>query len=155
MVALDQYEENASPDLLLNPYTAELMELDRYYPSAAVAFEWGGDQHYEGTDLATFEETVKQVGRDAMKAFICKARGIGLAIIHPEDLSLKAIEPKIPGRLPRRDLEGLEPLLAALEGLASEYRERTAEERARKGHRPGEVHARPGAQKIDGFPDRL
>jgi hypothetical protein len=59
-----------------------------------------------------------------------------LAIIHPEDLRLKAIDQKIPGRLPRRNLEGMEPLVAALEEMASAYRERTAEERARKGPRP-------------------
>jgi len=135
LVALDDYEDNASPDLLLNPYTRELMELDRYYPTAGVAVEYNGDQHYEETDLATFAETVKQVGRDAMKAFICRARGIELAVIQPEDLTLKSIDHKIPGRLPRRDMEGMEPLLAALEEMAAEHRERTAEERARKGHR--------------------
>lgn len=132
LVALDDYEDNASPDLLLNPFTRELMELDRYYPAAGVAIEYNGDQHYKETDLATFEETVKQVGCDAMKAFICKARGIELAIIHPDDLRLKNIDQKIPGRLPRRELEGMEPLVAALEEMAAEHRERTAEERARK-----------------------
>ena len=78
---------------------------------------------------------MKQVGRDAMKAFICRARGIELVIIQPEDLKLKSIDSKIPGRLPRRDLEGMEPLVAALEEMAAEHRERTAEERARKGPR--------------------
>jgi hypothetical protein len=133
LIDLDDYEDNASPDLLLNPYTKELMELDRYYRGAGVAVEFNGDQHYEETDLATFEETVKQVGRDAMKAFICKARGIELAIIRPEDLTLKSIDQKLPGRLPRRDLTGMGPLVTALEELAAEYRQRTAEERARKG----------------------
>jgi hypothetical protein len=137
VVTLDEYKDNATPDFLLNPYTKELMELDRYYPTVAVAFEFNGAQHYESTDLATFEDTVKQVGRDAMKAFICKARGVELVVIHPEDLTLRAIEQKIPGCLPRRNLEDMEPLVAALEELASEYRERTAEERERQGHRPG------------------
>lgn len=133
LIAIDDHEENASPDFLLNPYTGELMELDRYYPTAGVAVEFNGDQHYEETDLATFAETVKQVGRDAMKAFICKARGIELVIIRPEDLRLNDIDKKIPARLPRRDLAGTEHLVAALEEMASEYRERTAEERGAKG----------------------
>lgn len=136
-VALDECKDNASPDFLLNPYTGELMELDRYYPAIAVAFEFNGDQHYEETNLSTFEDTVKQVGRDAMKAFICKARGIQLVTIHPEDLTLKAVEQKIPECLPRRDPKAMQPLIAALEELGSEYRQRTAEERARKGPRPG------------------
>jgi len=134
LIAVDKYEDDASPDFLLNPFTRELMDLDRYYPTAKVAVEFNGDQHYEETDLATREETVKQVGRDAMKAFLCKAQGIDLAIIHPEDLNLKRIDQKIPTRLPRRrGLERMEPMVAALEELASEYRERTAEERARRG----------------------
>lgn len=130
-IALDDYEENASPDFLINPYTGELMELDRYYPASAVAVEFNGAQHDDLTDLATFEATVKQVGRDAMKAFLCKERGIDLVILRPEDLSLKGIDQKIPAHLPRRDLEGIEPLVAALEEMASEYRGRTAEEMAR------------------------
>jgi hypothetical protein len=68
LVAVDDYKDNASPDRLLNPYTGELLELDRYYPSLGIAIEFNGAQHYERTDLATFEETVKQVGRDAMKS---------------------------------------------------------------------------------------
>lgn len=123
ILALDRYEDNASPDFLLDPYTEELMELDRYYPTAAVAFEYHGAQRYEVTELATFEETVKQVGYDAAKAFICKAWGIELVIIHPEELSWKGIQQKIPVNLPRRDLRGLEPLVTALEVLALEYRE--------------------------------
>ncbi|HYF78506.1 MAG TPA: helix-turn-helix domain-containing protein [Symbiobacteriaceae bacterium] len=132
LIALEDYEDNACPDLLLNPYTRELMELDRYYPTAGVAVEYNGDQHYEETDLATFGETVKQVGRDAMKAFICRARGIELSIIHPEDLTLKKIDLKIPRRLPRRELEGMGPLVAALEEMAAEHRERTADEREQR-----------------------
>jgi len=135
LVALDDREENAAPDFLLNPYTGELMELDRYYPSAAVAFEFNGAQHYEQSDLATFEQTVKQVGRDAMKAFICKARGIELVIIQPDDLRLKALVNKIPPHLPRRTLDDMEPLIAALEQLAAEYRERTDDERERQAPR--------------------
>ncbi|HWI62581.1 MAG TPA: helix-turn-helix domain-containing protein [Symbiobacteriaceae bacterium] len=131
LVDLDQHEENATLDQLLNPYTKELLELDRYYPTAAVAFELNGAQHYEETELATFSDTVKQVGRDAMKAFICKAIGIELVILHPEDLRLKTLEKKIPKRLPRRDRAGMEPLLAELDVLASEYRSRTVEERER------------------------
>lgn len=132
LLALDEYEDDAAPDFLVNPYTGEFMELDRYYPEVGFAVEFNGDQHSETTSLATFEQTVKQVGRDAMKAYICKARGIELAVIHPEELGLKGIAEKLPVRLPRRKLEGTEPLLAVLEELASEYRERTAAERAHR-----------------------
>lgn len=132
LVALDDYKENAAPDFLLNPYTGELMEFDRYYPTVGIAIEFNGAQHYEETDLATFEATVKQIGRDAMKAFICKTEGIELVVIQPEELKLKILDQKIPGRLPRRNLEGMGPLVATLEDLALEYRERSADERGRK-----------------------
>ena len=49
-----------------------------------------------------------------------------------EDLRVKAIDQKIPGHLPRGDPGGMEPLVATLEEMASEYWERTAEERTRK-----------------------
>lgn len=136
MVALDDYQDNAAPDFLLNPFTRELMELDRCYPADAVAFEFNGAQHYEETEIATLEETVKQVGRDAMKAFLCKAQGIELVIIRPEDLNWKAIELKLPGRLPRRDMAHLESLRTTLDSLAAEYRDHTAEQRARNGNPP-------------------
>lgn len=135
LIAVNAHEDNAAPEFLLNPYSGELMELDRYYPDFGIAVEFNGAQHYEETELATFTETVKQVGRDAMKAFICKARGINLVIIHPEDLTLATLDRKIPKALPRRPLGGQEPLVAALEEMAAEYRERTAQERARKGAR--------------------
>jgi len=131
LVALDDGQNDATPDFLVNPYTRELMEFDRYYPSACVAVEFNGDQHYEQTDLASLEETVKQVGRDAMKAFLARMHRGELVIIHPEDLSLKTLQQKLPLRLPRRELEGMEPLLDALNDLATEYRERTGAERER------------------------
>ena len=37
LVATHDYRDNASPDFPLNPYTGELMELDRYYPTDGVA----------------------------------------------------------------------------------------------------------------------
>lgn len=132
MIDLDRYEDDAAPDFLLNPFTDELMELDRFYPTAQVAFEFQGDQHSKATDLATFGQTVKQVGRDAMKAFICKSRGIELVLIHPEELCSTAIDQKIPESLPRRERCRWEPLVTALDRVAAEYRERTADERARK-----------------------
>lgn len=138
VVALDQYQENATPDFLRNPYTGELMEIDRYYPTKAVAIEFNGAQHYDVTDLATYEDTVKQIGRDAMKPSICKVQKVQLVVVHPEDLSLKALEQKIPSCLPRRDLKDLKPLVAALEELGSEYRRRTDDEQTRRSpHRSG------------------
>lgn len=142
IIALEEYQDDASPDFLLNPYTLELMEIDRFYPTVAVGFEFQGAQHYGLTDLATFDETVKQVGRDAMKAFICQARGIDLVVIRPEDLSLRALEQKIPRRLPRRDLTDMVPLVDVLEEIAQEYQERTFYERVRNRERLGRLPGR-------------
>lgn len=39
LIASDDYEDNATPGFLVNPFTEERLELDRYYPTG-VAFEF-------------------------------------------------------------------------------------------------------------------
>ena len=48
IVDSDEYEDNATPGFLVNPYTGEGMQFDRYYPPR-VAFEFNGPQHYGPT----------------------------------------------------------------------------------------------------------
>ena len=69
--------ENHRPDWLHG------MELDFYFPSAKVAIEFNGDQHYFATGLSA--DPMPQKQRDARKKAICKERGITL-------ISLKAID---------------------------------------------------------------
>ncbi|HWI50677.1 MAG TPA: hypothetical protein VNT01_00875 [Symbiobacteriaceae bacterium] len=76
-----------------------------------------------------------------MKAFLARMHRVELVIIQPEDLSLKTLPQKLPLRLPRREPEGMEPLLDARNDVATEYRERTGAERERLRQRGGESQA--------------
>ena len=53
---------------------------------------------------------------------ICAARGIHLAVIHPEDLTLERMRQKVKGHLPLRDLAGHEAVVAYLEKTSRDYR---------------------------------
>lgn len=120
----DDYEDDASPGFLINPYTMERMRIDRiYWPDAG--FEFNGPQHYVPTELFPSLEQVRyQRARDLMKQAICQQRGIQLVLVHSEDLSLSGILRLIPDRLPRRCLDGQEMLVAYVESLCRSYRQR-------------------------------
>lgn len=117
----DDFEDDAAPGFLVNPFTDERMQLDRFYRSGH-AFEFNGPQHYGPTGRFTATEAARQRGRDYMKLGICLTRGISLQVIHAEDLSLKRMEQSVCQSLPRRNLAGREPLLAFLESVSRRYR---------------------------------
>lgn len=120
----DDYEDDASPGFLINPYSMERMQIDRmYWPDAG--FEFNGPQHYVPTALYPSVEQVRhQRARDLMKQAICQERGILLIPVHSEDLSISGILRLIPDRLPLRCLDGQEILIAYVESLCRTYRGR-------------------------------
>jgi hypothetical protein len=135
IVASREYEENATPGFLINPFTGEEMQLDRYYPPG-VAFEFNGSQHYGTTDHYPSEaDARKQRGRDLLKKAICAERGITLVVVHPGDLTLANMRQMTEGLLPQRCLEGHEPLIAHLEARSDRYREN-----APRSHAPAQPH---------------
>jgi len=122
LIARDNFEDDASPGFLLNPYTNEEMQLDRFYPPD-VAFEFNGPQHYGPTDLYPSEEQARrQIGRDLIKQAICMNRGIHLVVVQAGDLSLHNMLRLVPECLPRRNLDGQELVIAHLESLSRSYR---------------------------------
>ncbi len=124
IVASEEFEDNASPGYLRNPFTGEPLQLDRYYPPG-VAFEYNGLQHYTTTEHYPSEERLRrQQARDYMKRGICEARGIRLITLHAEELTLDRIRQAVDGLLPLRDLAGHEDLIAFLEDAARTYRRR-------------------------------
>lgn len=124
IVDCDEFEENARPGFLVNPLTDESMELDRYYPPR-VAFEFNGQQHYRTTDrYPNVMKLRKQKMRDLMKEAICARQGITLVVVHAEDLSLAKMQAKVGDLLPRRDLQGREPLIAYLEKVSRPHRKK-------------------------------
>lgn len=122
LVDSDEFEENARPGFLINPYTGERMEFDRYYPPR-VAFEFNGDQHFGPTQWFPSEvKAWKQQGRDYIKLAICAQRGITLVTVTGDELSMEALTAKIDGLLPLRNLVGKELLIDLLEEAGSAYR---------------------------------
>ncbi|MFZ5815225.1 MAG: ArsR family transcriptional regulator [Bacillota bacterium] len=122
LIDSDQFEDNASPGFLVNPYTGEEMQFDRFYPPD-VAFEFNGAQHFGPTARYPDEEKARrQMGRDYIKMGICISRSIRLVVLLAEDLSLDGIRRKVDGLLPLRDLTGQERLINYLERVARNYR---------------------------------
>lgn len=121
LVDSDDFEDNASPGFLVNPWTDERMELDRFYPPSA-AFEFNGPQHYGVTDRFPGKDVARQRGRDYLKLGICVSKGIRLQVIHAGDLTLETMREKAGSLLPLRDLAGHERLIAFLESAGRRYR---------------------------------
>lgn len=124
IVDSDEYEDDATPGFLVNPFTGEELQFDRYYPPS-VAFEFNGAQHYIPTELAGLADVRKQQGRDLLKRVICKDRSVTLVVVHPEDLTLEGMRRKVDNRLPLRKLEGHEPLISFLKSVSRGYRRRS------------------------------
>lgn len=130
LVDSHEYDDDASPGYLVNPFTGEEMQFDRYYPPR-VAFEFNGPQHYGPTARFSSEmEARKQQGRDYIKIGIAVQRGIRLVIVHPEDLSLATMQRKVAGLLPLRSLDGDAHLITFLESVSRAYRRKARREGA-------------------------
>lgn len=126
MVESDLYEENACPGFLINPFTHQPLEFDRFYPPD-VAVEFNGDQHYGPTELfPSAEDAARQRGRDLIKLATCLERGIKLIIIRPADLCLQGMQAKIGPLLPLRDLRDRQELVGYLERLGRRYLRKSA-----------------------------
>lgn len=119
LIDSDQYEENAAPGFLVNPFTGERLQYDRYYPPS-VAFEFNGPQHYRPTDR--YPEYLRQQGRDYIKQGISATRGITLITLQPQDLTLSHLQSRLQGLLPLRKLDQHAPLIAYLESVSRRYR---------------------------------
>lgn len=77
------FEENARPDWLQG------LELDFYYPTLKIAFEFDGGQHF--LSLPGFGNVQGQQDRDKRKLNICRNKKINLIRIQACDLSYKTI----------------------------------------------------------------
>ena len=79
---------NVRPEWLRNPRTGYRLELDIFYPSLNLAFEYNGWQHNtvdvsRGVDK---HQVTAQMGRDRTKYAKCAARGIHVYIVTARDL---------------------------------------------------------------------
>ncbi|HWI60356.1 MAG TPA: hypothetical protein VNT75_00815 [Symbiobacteriaceae bacterium] len=123
LIDSDAFEDNVSPGFLRNPRTQELLQFDRFYPPD-VAWEFNGPQHYRKTRRFSAPQVAVQRERDYIKMGICMERQITLVVVLPENLTLAAMQQKVPDRLPRRDLTGFDLLIGFLEHESNTYRQR-------------------------------
>lgn len=120
IVASDDYMDNVKPGFLRNINTDGLLEFDRYYPNI-IAFEFNGPQHYRPTDLYDEKTVREQQIRDEQKRQLSCNKGITLAVVHPEDLSVAGMLDKIGGLLPLRNLRCGGQLINYLEEFGANY----------------------------------
>lgn len=141
LVDSSEYDDDAVPGWLVNPFTNVQMHLDRYYIKLGVAWEFNGPQHYVKTPRFGAETVARQRARDHMKAGLCADQGVRLIVVHAEDLTLEAMSQKVGDLLPRRSLEGAGAILSLLRDKADGYREK-----ARRGSFGPEPEARRAGQ---------
>lgn len=123
LVDSTHFRDNHSPNFLLNPWTTEHLQFDRFYPPG-VGFEFNGAQHYGETKRYPGKaEAVKQWARDSLKLGLCQKQGVKLIIIHAEDLSLETMRRKVGKLLPLRNLVGYAALIEHLEIRSKMYRD--------------------------------
>lgn len=77
-------QENVTPPWLVNPRTARQLKLDLLYPQAATAVRFVGFTGQRKRRLSDEEEDLAQ-GREDVRTQLCRAQGITLVIIDPQN----------------------------------------------------------------------
>lgn len=108
----NDYGDNARPFWLVAMDGTGRMELDRWYRSANVGFEFQGPQHF----LVEEQKT-----RDAIKAEICAAEGMRLITLTAKDLDFDTLRTLIGSSLPLRPVLKQRPIARYLTRLARSY----------------------------------
>lgn len=123
LIALNIYTDNARPGFLINPLSGDVLEYDRWYPTARLAFEFQGPHHFRTTTLqADPDALARQVTNDLVKLGLSQRNGITLVEVHPADLRLDRVLKLIPPGTPLRPLHGLEKVIRFLEEECAKYR---------------------------------
>lgn len=117
------FRDNARPAWLVSGDGSGRFELDRWYRSAKVAFEFQGSQHYQpDTSLhAGINEFQQQQWRDNLKAGICARQGIRYVEIPANELGVDFMLAKLTGLLPLRPIQTDRPLIKAIANMCLSY----------------------------------
>lgn len=127
LIAVDLYTDNARPGFLINPLSGDVLEYDRWYPGARLAFEFQGPHHFRITRLQSDPAALaRQVTNDLVKIGVSQRNGITLVEVRPADLRLDRMLSLIPATIPRRPLHGLEKVVNFLEQECLKYRQQFA-----------------------------
>lgn len=127
------FRDNARLEWLVLGDGSGRLELDRWYRSAKVAFEFQGPQHFRipTTHAKTPSVLDRQIQRDHVKAGICSRQGIRLIEITAHDLHEQGILNAISGVLPQRPYKTDGPLCRTLSNMCESYRNYAVREERR------------------------
>lgn len=85
------YQDNVTPDWLVNPATKRRLKLDKYYPDVAVAFRFVG-LTAKGQGRQSDWEVLETEQRDQTREELCRQNGVELVLIDPDDDALKQVD---------------------------------------------------------------
>jgi len=123
LIALNVFTDNARPGFLINPLSGDVLEYDRWYPGARLAFEFQGPHHFRTTRLQSDPNALaRQVTNDLVKLGLSQRNGITLVEVRPADLRMDRLLKLIPPRTPLRPLHGLGKVISFLEEECARYR---------------------------------
>lgn len=117
IVDSDDYRDDASLDIVINPDTGERLSVDRLYRQE-IAFDF---QYTRQESVAPEKAEHAALSGTRSKAEICQAGGIRLIEVYPEDLTLQAMRQKVGKLLPIRNMRGYGNMIKYLEVLSAPY----------------------------------
>lgn len=118
------FGDNARPSWLVKGDGSDRLELDRWYRSADVAFEFQGRQHFSITPdfTPTQQDLERRRQLDETKATLCQEQGVRIVYVTARELDFDTVLKKLSGLLPitpvRKDLL----LIRYLTGRCRNYR---------------------------------
>ncbi len=122
LIVLDSdYRDNPRPAWLVSGDGSGRLELDRWYRSAKVAFEFQGPQHFRNTNPFEASEPNEQPHRDRHKAAICNLEGIRLIQVVASDLDYRQLRSRVSDVLTLAPEREYRPIHKSLEKMCRGY----------------------------------
>lgn len=86
-----RYQDNVSPEWLINPATKRRLKLDKYYPEIGLALRFVG-LTAKGQGRQSDWEVMETEQRDQTREELCRQNGVELVLIEPEDDTPKQLD---------------------------------------------------------------
>lgn len=130
------YQDNVSPDWLVNPATKRRLKLDKYYPDIGIAFRFVGLMA-KGQGRQSDWEVMETEQRDQTREELCRQNDVELVLIDPDDDAPKQLDTLLrtlsrasrllaQSKRSTKEKERLMPLLSEARSRGSELRVRIA-----------------------------
>lgn len=116
------YYDNAYPQWQTTP-EGKRLQLDRWYYSANVAFEFQGQQHFQKDNefVKTDADLSRRFDLDGEKIRLCSLHGVELIELQAADLDFHRIQAKLAGKLQLVPVRERGPLFRTITGMCRQY----------------------------------